>query len=83
MKKTLDLVPLLLVRQHEQILLPKPNMPLEMHDQILFCGTSQAKFALPLSLNNIKTMTYVVDGIEFPESVVWRYFKSKFAKKTA
>lgn len=82
-EKTLDLVPLLLVRQHEQILLPAVDMALEMHDQILFCGTSQAKYALPLSLNNIKTMTYVVDGIEVPESVVWRYLKNKLSQKTA
>lgn len=80
-KKSLDLVPLLLIRQHEQILLPNPNMLLEMHDQILFCGTSQAKFALPLSLNNIKTLMYVYDGIEFSGSLIWRYLKTVFLEK--
>lgn len=80
-KKSLDLVPLLLIRQHEQILLPNPNMLLEMHDQILFCGTSQAKFVLPLSLNNIKTLMYVYDGIEFSGSLIWRYLKTVFLEK--
>lgn len=80
-EKSLDLVPLLLIRQHEQILLPNPNMLLEMHDQILFCGTSQAKFALPLSLNNIKTLMYVYDGIEFSGSLIWRYLKTVFLEK--
>lgn len=80
-EKSLDLVPLLLIRQHEQILLPNPNMLLEMHDQILFCGTSQAKFALPLSLNNIKTLMYVYNGIEFSGSLIWRYLKTFFLEK--
>ncbi|PPD56648.1 MAG: potassium transporter TrkA, partial [Methylotenera sp.] len=75
--KQLDLVPLLLLRDSQQILVPDTSMLLQKNDRILFCGTTEAKFIQPLLLNNIKILTYVVDGIEVPESLVWRFFKKK------
>ncbi len=78
-EKQLDLVPLLLLRNDQQILVPHAFTLLEPNDRILFCGTPNAKSIQPLLLNNIKVLTYVVDGIEVPESLVWRYFKKKFS----
>jgi voltage-gated potassium channel len=75
--KQLHLMPLLLIRNNEQILVPHPSTPLQINDRILFCGTATAKAVQPSLLNNIKTMTYVVDGIEVPDSLVWRYLKKK------
>ncbi len=77
--KQLDLVPLLLIRGIQQILLPDASIIMQMNDRILFCGTASAKSAQPLLLNNIKIMTYIVDGIELAEGLVWRYLKQKFS----
>jgi voltage-gated potassium channel len=77
--KQLHLMPLLLIRNNEQILVPHPSTLLEMNDRILFCGTATAKAVQPLLLNNTKIMTYVVDGIEVPDSLVWRYLKKKLS----
>lgn len=76
--KQLDLVPLLLLRDNEPMLVPHAFTLLQANDRILFCGTSSAKSIQPLLLNNIKILTYVVDGIEVPEGFLWRYFKKKF-----
>ncbi|MES2499153.1 MAG: NAD-binding protein [Pseudomonadota bacterium] len=74
----LDLMPLLLLRDNQQMLVPHAFTLLEDNDRILFCGTPNAKSIQPLLLSNIKILTYVVDGIEVPESLVWRFFKKKF-----
>lgn len=71
----LNLVPLLLARNNEQILIPDLTTPLMQGDQILLCGRASAKSSLSLSLNNTKALTYVIDGIEIPNSIVWRWFR--------
>lgn len=73
----LHLVPLLLIRDNQPILVPHAFTLLQMNDRILFCGTSHAKVTQPILLNNIKIMTFAVDGIEVPEGFLWRYFKKK------
>lgn len=80
-QKQLQLVPLLLLRDNQQILVPDASTLLQMNDRILFCGTANAKSAQPLLLNNIKIMNYAVDGIEVPEGLLWRYFKKKLANR--
>ncbi len=73
--KRLDLVPLLLMRNNQATLLPNESTILHINDRILCCGTLKAKAIQPLLLNNIKILTYVIDGIEVPESLVWRFLK--------
>jgi Trk K+ transport system NAD-binding subunit len=75
-ENTLPLVPLLLLRKSEPILLPDADLPLAIGDSLLFCGTPQAKSTLPLLLMNRKVLDYVVDGIEVPDSLVWRWLSS-------
>ncbi len=77
--KQLHLMPLLLIRNNDQILVPHSSTSLEMNDRILFCGTATAKAVQPSLLNNIKIMTYMVDGIEVPEGLVWRYLMKKLS----
>lgn len=77
----LDLVPLMLARNNEQILIPDLSTPLMKDDQILLCGRPLAKSALSLSLINTKAMTYVIDGIEVPNSIIWRWFREITASK--
>lgn len=71
----LALFPLMLSRNDGQILIPDISTPLTEGDRILLCGRPNAKSALPHLLNNTKTLTYIIDGIEIPDSIVWRWFK--------
>ena len=73
--KALNLVPLLLLRDNIPMLVPPVATDLRIGDQILFCGTADAKSGLNISVNNIKALTYIIDGIEVPDSWVWRWFK--------
>jgi len=70
---TLKIVPILHVRNQESVMLPDLSTPVEIGDRILFCGTPSAKSALSNTLNNIRTLTYVVEGIHLPSSLLWRW----------
>lgn len=74
----LNLVPLLLSRNNTPMLVPPPSTALQIGDRILFCGRPEVRSALTESLNNTKALTYIVDGIEVPDSIVWRWIKEKF-----
>lgn len=81
-EERLDLVPLMLARNNEQILIPDLSTSLMEGDRILICGRPAAKSALPHTLNNTKTLTYIIDGIEVPNSIVWRWFRAITAAKS-
>lgn len=70
---TLKMVPILHVRNQESVMLPDLSTSLEIGDRILFCGTPSAKSALSNTLNNIRTLTYVAQGIHLPSSLIWRW----------
>jgi voltage-gated potassium channel len=73
----LELVPLMLLRNNTPTLVPETSTALMAGDRILFCGMPCAKSALPISLNNVKILTYIIDGIRIPDSLIWRWFKNK------
>lgn len=73
----LNLVPLLLLRDNVPMLVPPPSTALKLGDRILFCGIPDARSALNISINNSKMLTYIVDGIEVPDSMVWCWLKKK------
>jgi voltage-gated potassium channel len=75
--ESLALVSLMHARQQHTTLVPTLSMRILEGDQLLFCGNPEAKYALPLTLNNTKTLTYLIDGIETPNSTVWRWLTNK------
>ena len=79
----LNLVPLLLIRDKEPILLPDDSFQIKRKDQILFCGLPSAKIALSHTLNNPKILSYIISGEIVPDSLIWRWFGHKFIKKGA
>jgi len=81
-EQQLELVPILLLRNNVPSLVPAPNTSLQIGDRILFCGSPSTKSTLPSILNNTKTLTYIIDGVEVPNSLVWRWLEKKFSKKT-
>ncbi len=74
-EKNLELVPLLLVRGGVSHLVPDQDMVVLDGDCILFCGTYDAKTTLPASMNNTKTFNYIMNGLEVPDSIVWRWIR--------
>jgi len=79
-QKKLELVPLLIVRNALSLLVPDTDTMLEIGDRILFCGTYHAKSALPSTLNNEKTFNYIINGLEVPDSLIWRWMKDLTTK---
>jgi Trk K+ transport system NAD-binding subunit len=75
--QALPLVPLLLVREGTVTLLPEADFPLAIGDRILFCGKRNAKSALPLLLFNRKALSYVMDGIDIPDGLLWRWLVAR------
>ncbi len=75
-QKYLPVVPLMLLRNNEPWLLPAESTFLNEGDQILFCGKPMAKSTQPRLLNSHKDLTYIVDGVEVPDSLIWRWLKS-------
>lgn len=76
-EQQMDLVPLMLVRNNMPILVPDITTRLALGDCILFCGRPYAKSTLPILLDHVKTLKYIVDGIEIPDSLVWQWLQSK------
>lgn len=79
----LDLVPLLLLREHQPMLLPEAGTALMSGDRILFCGRPGAKEALPLILSKYKVLSYVIDGREVADGILWRWISDKLKKSEA
>lgn len=73
----LPLMPLLLLRGGQSILLPDLATPLAPDDRLLFCGKFEARAAHPLLLCNLKSLTYALDGLETPDGVIWRWLTAR------
>ena len=71
--QSLYLMPLLMMRNNQPHLLPPLDTPLQPGDRILFCGTATAKAVHPLLVLNLKVLSYVKEGIEVPDGIVWRW----------
>lgn len=80
-EQALYLVPLLMLRDNRSILLPDLETPLAPGDRILFCGTQMAKAAHPLLVLNRKVLTYVLEGVEIPDGIVWRWLTARRQKR--
>lgn len=74
-EKELALVPLLLFRGGNAMLVPDKDTVVLNGDRILFCGTYDAKTVMPTYANNSKTFDYMMNGTEVPDSIIWRWIK--------
>jgi voltage-gated potassium channel len=69
---TLDIVPLMLLRDGEPMMAPAGDVLLRVDDQLLLAGRSRAEAALALTMTDVPTASYVIDGRRVPSSWVWR-----------
>lgn len=70
--KKLRCVPLLLIRDDRQILLPENDIEIRAFDRILFCGSRDVKISMRWTLNVMSSLNYVMTRQNEPESYVWR-----------
>lgn len=79
----LELVPLLLLRGKQPLLLPEPQTSLMQGDRILFCGRPNAKDALPLTLSKHSVLSYIIDGREVADSTLWRWISARLEERAS
>ncbi|MCX7893660.1 MAG: NAD-binding protein [Burkholderiales bacterium] len=74
----LALIPLLLARADEEILLPPDPTAVRPGDRVLFCGSRETARRQSYLVHNANMMQYVVTG-EIPSSAVWRWLRRRAA----
>lgn len=71
-ERSLDIVPLALLRDDEAVLAPAHDLVLQPDDQLLLAGRPWAHAALDGTLEDEPTAAYVLDGEFVPAGWVWR-----------
>jgi len=78
--KTLNALPLLLVRDGKDWPMPDVSMALQPGDALLFAGRLNARNSQFLSVQNSNVLDYILTGYEAPGGWVWhRWARSKLA----
>ncbi|MFQ6022392.1 MAG: potassium channel family protein [Acidiferrobacterales bacterium] len=72
-------VPLVLVRDHANVVMPDPSQALKARDEVLFCGTKRAERQIDATLNNEYTLRYLVTGVQEPRGYVVKWFTHKLS----
>lgn len=79
----LPCLPLMIVRDGADILLPPPSEPLRIGDQVLFCGMRAARIAQRSIRQNVNVFDYVHSGREIPGGWVWQALTRGGTKRRA
>lgn len=77
----LKCVPLLLMRDHKQLLMPDDDTEIYPLDRILFCGTRDVKNSMRSILFQMSSLNYVMTLKKEPESYVWRKLHRHFNRE--
>ncbi len=67
-------VPLLLIRDNHEILLPEDELEIKIGDELLFCGTHQVRDNMHWTLNVMRSLNYIMSFKDEPESYIWRLY---------
>jgi voltage-gated potassium channel len=73
----LAIVPIMLVRGEQRLLLPDLNMEVKVGDKILCCGQDSAKSTQKYLINDIRSMSYLVTGKELPDTLIGRWIANR------
>nr|VFJ73007.1 MAG: Ion channel [Candidatus Kentron sp. FW] len=76
-------VPLVLKRWRQTTVFPRGTEALRENDQILFCGTIQARYTQETILSDPSTWKYLVTGVEGPHSFVSRWVTTLWSRVVA
>ncbi|MBL8928875.1 MAG: NAD-binding protein [Kineosporiaceae bacterium] len=70
--ETLEVVPLLLVRDEQDELMPSLEAELQPGDRMLFAGNALCKRRMMLTVSNANVLRYVLTGREHPGGWLWQ-----------
>lgn len=73
----LAIVPIMLVRGEEKIMLPDLETEIQLGDRILCCGQDSAKSVQKYLINDVRTISYLVTGKELPDTLIGRWLSKK------
>ena len=73
----LSVVPLLIERGNDSLLLPEETFSLQAGDRLLFASTLAAQRDLELTLNNVNELDFVLTGHENSGSVLGRLLATR------
>lgn len=68
----LPCMPLLLRRDGQLLVRPGPEVPLQVGDELLFCGRTKALRLMRWTCRHYNVLRYVVTGTERPQGWIWR-----------
>lgn len=71
------IVPLMLLRNQQPIMLPDLDTALALGDRILCCGEDSAKATQRFLINDIRSMNYLVTGQELADTLIGRWLTQK------
>lgn len=72
-EESIDCITLAIQRNNECIMLPKDDEPLQLGDEVLFCGTESSETLLSASMSNVYTLDYLVTGIDSPRGYFFQW----------
>ncbi len=75
--QTLKMIPLMLLRHNERVLLPDLSTNIDKNDRILFVGVRSAKNRMFWTLQNEHALSYILTGETRPQGWIWRRFRRK------
>jgi len=74
----LPCVPLFLKHaDNNDILLPEGDTPLQIGDQLLFCGRHQAEQRMRWSAHNFHALEFICTGEDRPSGTIWRWLSRR------
>jgi Trk K+ transport system NAD-binding subunit len=82
-ERRLACMPLLLVRNGEEIVVPDPSTVLRPGDRLLFAGTNAARDLQRMTLRNVHARDYVILGYDRPGSWVWQWLTRRNGETTS
>lgn len=73
-EQQMDVMPLVLTREDEELMLPGLDTPLQLGDEVLLCGSQRARLLIPSNIANVYTHHYLISGKEPPRGWVFEWF---------
>ena len=77
----LDCVALVLKRAHQTFIMPKPNLNIQLNDEILFCGTQYSQRLLEGTLSNAYTLKYLITGTEHSSGYLMKWAQRRLNQR--
>ncbi|MBU0501517.1 MAG: NAD-binding protein [Gammaproteobacteria bacterium] len=76
-QRQLGVIPLLLIRPRERLLLPPNDLKLHLGDKLLFCAAKGMRDLMEWTLQNEHSLEYVMTGDRLPQGYLWRALQGR------